>query len=187
MLAEQTELREGKPPIVAARVYNAGVFPARDVRVSLSLDGKPPIEKTVSIEGHSRQLVRFEAPVNEPGLYHGFVEVAASDDLPFDNRRWLAFQARVPDRVLLIDGEPGPSVFGNETYYLETALRLRLPGDPASASPSPFEPTRAAWGGPGSSLPDLTPFHVVILCNVPDVSDCRREHAGSLRRIRGES
>ncbi len=40
VLAEQTDLRDGKPVIVAARVFNAGVFPARDVRVRLSLDGQ---------------------------------------------------------------------------------------------------------------------------------------------------
>ena len=74
--------------------------------------------------GHSRQLVRFEVPIGQPGLYHGFVEVGGGDDLPFDDRRWLAFEARRPDRVLLVNGEPGPSVYGNETYYLETALRL---------------------------------------------------------------
>ena len=26
------------------------------------------------------------------------------------------------------------------------------------------------WGGQGSSLPDLAPFHVVVLCNVADIS-----------------
>ena len=160
-----------------------GVFPARDVRVSLSLNGKPPIEKTLSIDGHSRQLVRFEAPVNEPGLYHGFVEVAASDDLLFDNRRWLAFQARRPDRVLLIDGQPGPSVFGNETYYLETALRLRLPGDPAAASPSPFEPTRAAMGRPGQLAGRSEPVSRRHPVQCARRVHCRREHARALRRI----
>jgi Aerotolerance regulator N-terminal len=170
VLAERTELKGGNPPVIAARVYNAGVFPARDVRVSLSLNGKPSVEKTVSIDGRSRQLVRFEAPITEPGIYQGFVEVAAHDDLPFDNRRWLAFQARHLERVLLIDGQPGPSVFANESYYLETALRLRVPGDESKESPSPYEPTRVAWNGPGGSLPDLSPFHVVTLCNVPDIA-----------------
>jgi Aerotolerance regulator N-terminal/von Willebrand factor type A domain len=180
LLAERTELKDGKPLSVAARVFNAGVFPARDVPVSLSLDGEPAIEKTVSIDGHSRQLVRFEVPIKEPGLYHGSVEVAAPDDLNFDNRRWFAFDARLPDQVLLIDGEPGPSVFGNETYYLETALRLRLPGDVAAVSPSPYEPTRVPWAAQGGSLPDLSPFHVVGLCNVPDISPA---DAGALARF----
>ena len=47
VLAEQTDLRAAQPVTVAARVFNAGVFPARDVRVRLSLEGKPPVEKTV--------------------------------------------------------------------------------------------------------------------------------------------
>ena len=102
---------------------------------------------------------------------HGFVEVAGGDDLPFDDRRWLAFEARLPDRVLLIDGEPGPSVFGNETYYLETALRLRLPGEESKASPTPYEPVRHGLGRPRRvTLPDLNPFRVVALCNVADIS-----------------
>ncbi len=180
VLAEQTDLRDGKPVIVTARVFNAGVFPARDVQRQAVARGKPPIEKTVSIDGHSRQLVRFEVPVKEPGLYHGFVEVAGNDDLPFDDRRWLAFRGPPPDRVLLIDGEPGPSVFGNETYYLETALRLRLPGDEPAASASPYEPTRIPWSGQGSSLPDLSPFRVVALCNVADISPA---DAGALARF----
>jgi Aerotolerance regulator N-terminal len=180
VLTEQTELKGGKPVTVVARVFNAGILPARDVRVSLSLEGMPPIQKTVSLDGRSRRLVRFDAPVKEAGLYHGSIEVAAADDLTFDNRRWLAFQARVPDRVLLIDGEPGPSVFGNETYYLETALRLRLPDDQPAASSSPYEPTRVPWGGQGVALPDLNPYHVVALCNVPDVSAA---DAGALSRF----
>jgi hypothetical protein len=114
--------------------------------------------------------VRFEVPITEPGLYHGFVEVAGGDDLPFDDRRWLAFDARRPDRVLLIDGEPGPSVYGSETYYLETALRLKLPGDLSTASATPYEPAHVSWNGQGSPLGDLSPFRVVALCNVAEIS-----------------
>jgi hypothetical protein len=170
VVADQTNLHESKPVSVAARVFNAGLFPAPDIRVRLSLDGRAPIERTATLAGHSRHLVRFEVPINEPGLYHGFVEVAGGDDLPFDDRRWLAFDARRPDRVLLIDGEPGPSVYGNETYYLETALRLKLPGDQSTTSATPYEPTHIAWRGQGSSLADLSPFRVVALCNVAEIS-----------------
>ena len=111
-------------------------------------------------------------------LYRGFVEIAGGDDLPFDDRRWLAFDVRRPDQVLLVDGQPGASVFGNETYYLETALRLRLPDEESKASPTPFAPVRQAWSGPGGTLPDLSPFRVVALCNVADVSPAA---AGALR------
>ena len=101
----------------------------------------------VDIEGRSRRVVRFEVLLAEPGLYQGYVEAAGKDDLPFDDRRYLAFDARRTDRVLLVDGQPGPSVFGNETYYLETALRLRLPGDESTRSPTAYEPVRQPWTG----------------------------------------
>jgi hypothetical protein len=178
VVAEQTDLRGGRPVTVAARVFNAGAFRARDVRVRLSLEGRPAVERTATLDAHSRQLIRFEVPIDQPGLYHGFVEVVGGDDLRFDDRRWLAFEARRPDRVLLVDGEPGPSIYGNETYYLETALRLKLPDDQSTASPTPYEPTRLARGGRRSSLPELGPFAVVALCNVADVSSA---DVGSLR------
>jgi hypothetical protein len=168
--AEPTDLRDGKPASVAARVFNASLLPARDVRVKLSLERLRPIEQTVTVAGHERRLVRFEVPVREPGLLHGYVEVAAGDDLPFDDRRWLAFPIRRPDRVLLVDGEPGPSVFGNETYFLEMALRLALPGQDPKASTTPYVPEHLAWNGASSPLPSLAPFRVVALCNVPDLS-----------------
>jgi hypothetical protein len=176
--ATQTTLRGGRPVTVAARVLNAGAFRARDVRVRLALAGRPAVERAATLDAHSRQLVRFDVPIDRPGLYHGFVEVGGGDDLPFDDRRWLAFEVRRPDRVLLIDGEPGPSIYGNETYYLETALRLKPPGDESTTSPTPYEPTRLAWGGRGGTLPALSPFAVVALCNVADVSPAV---AGSLR------
>jgi len=92
------------------------------------------------------------------------------DDLRFDDRRWLAFEARPSDQVLLIDGEPGSSVYGNETYYLETALRLKLPGDESTTSATPYEPTHVSWSGLGSALGDLSSFRVVALCNVAEIS-----------------
>jgi hypothetical protein len=180
VVAERTDLRDGKPVTLAARIFNAGVLPARDVRIRLALEGQPAIEKIATLVGRSRQLVRFEVPIKEPRLYHGFVGVVGGDDLPFDDRRFLAFDARLPDRVLLIDGEPGPSVYGNETYYLETALRLKLPGDDKATSATPYEPTHVALSAAGSSLPDLSPFRVAALCNVAELSPAE---AGSLARF----
>jgi hypothetical protein len=69
---------------------------------------------------------------------------------------------------LLVDGEPGSSVFGHETYYLETALRLALPGKGSALTP--YEPVRWALEA-GSHLPDLTSCDVVVLCNVAEVAN----------------
>ena len=143
--AEQTDLRKGQPVKITARIFNAGFFPGRDVPVRLELDGKIALEQTIAVQSRSRGLVHFDVPIDEPGLHSGFVEVRGDDELKFDDRRYVAFETRLPERVLLVDGNPGSSVFANETYYLETALRLGLPGDESKKAPdTPYEPVRVA-------------------------------------------
>ncbi|MGB7734213.1 MAG: BatA domain-containing protein, partial [Thermoguttaceae bacterium] len=163
----QPTIRPQEPIVVTAHVSNAGVLPAHDVQVRLCLQGNgtklADQSKTISIAPSSSQQVEFSALIDRPGLYQGFVEVVADDGFAVDNRRWLAFEARGADRILLVDGEPGSSVFGNETYYLEAALRLALPGKGSSLTP--YEPVRWALEA-GSRLPDLTSCGVVVLCNV---------------------
>jgi hypothetical protein len=169
--ADRAEIRRGEPFVVTAVVANTGLFVARDVSVRLTLSrGDTTLRRVekATVEPGATLPIRFVLETLTPGTYQGMVEVLADDDLPVDNARRLAFDARAPDPVLLLDGEPGRSVFQDETYYLESALRLRLPGQGPSATP--YEPTRAARGG-GEPLPDLGKFRVVIAANVADWSD----------------
>ena len=165
--AVDTLIRPKQPLVVTATVFNAGQFPAKKVQVRLVLEGDtgklPEQVETVDVAPTSRQTVRFTTSIHKPGVYKGHVELTSDDEFPLDNKRYLAIEARTPDRVLLVDGEPGPSVYANETYYLEAALRLRLPRKGSSLTP--YEPERLAWGQ-GSTLPDLRPFRLVVLCNV---------------------
>jgi hypothetical protein len=165
--ASQPTIRNQEPIILRARVSNAGVMPAHDVQVRLHLEGsgaRPADQsKTITIAPAASAEIDFSVPINLPGLYQGSVEVAADDGFPADNRRYLAFEARSADRLLLVDGEPGSSVYGNETYYLEMALRLALPGK--SSAMTPYEPERLVLEG-GTHLPELGPYRVVVLCNV---------------------
>ena len=168
--ASQTTLRGGQPVIVAAQVANLGLFPARDVAVRLVLEAEgASVDQTqkISVAPGANQAVSFSVPIEKPGQYQGYVEVSGDDGYPIDDRRWLAFEAQQPDRLLLVDGEPGASVFGNETYYLEAALRLAVAGQGAPLTP--FEPVRLALSGP-QSLPDLSEYRVVMLCNVAALS-----------------
>ena len=170
------DVRRGEPIEVSAVVANTGLFPARDVPVRLRLTGgggTAPIqaERKVSLDGGARRVVRFPLDAVRPGSYQGSVEVVAADEFLLDNTRWLAFEARATDRVLLLDGAPGESVFSNETYYLETALRLALPGKDRKASATPYEPVRLAWpSGSGGRLPALSGYPVAIACNVAEWS-----------------
>ena len=174
--AVQTLLRPGQPITVTARIFNAGAFPVRDVPVRLTLEGAgPPIEQVVSVGAVAYEEVRFTPAVQEPGIYTGVVEVTSEDEFPLDNRRWLAFEVRRPDRLLLVDGATGRTVYQNKTYYLEAALRLRLPdkGPPLT----PYEPIRLAWTE-GTVLPELDSYRAVVLCNVSALgeADIRRLH-----------
>jgi hypothetical protein len=163
--ADPAPFREKEPLTILAQVRNAGVFAAKEVHVRLSLEGTAKLEQTkkVSVPATGLQDVQFAVQLPKPGVYTGFLEVTDEDDFTLDNRRWLAFEARPADRLLLVDGEPGRTVYGNETYYLEAALRLRLgdKGDPVT----PYEPVRLAWGN-DASLPSLADYRVVALCNV---------------------
>jgi hypothetical protein len=165
-------IRPKQPLIVVANLLNAGQFPAKRVQARLILEGEteklPGQVETVDLAPTSRQSVRFSTSIQKPGLYKGYVEIVGADEFPLDNRRYLAIDARLPDRILLVDGEPGVSVYGDETYYLEAALRLRLPQKGGSITP--YEPERLAWAD-GATLPDLQKIRVVVLCNVASMDE----------------
>jgi hypothetical protein len=134
------------------------------VRLRLESAGIRPLEqtRTITLDPATSATVEFSLPIGQPGLFHGCVEVAADDGFAVDNRRYLAFEARAADRLLLVDGEPGTSVFSNETYYLETALRLALPGKGSELTP--YVPEHIVLDG-ATRLPNLEPYRVVALCN----------------------
>jgi hypothetical protein len=166
----QPTIRPQEPIAVSALISNSGVLPAHNIQVHLWLESDrvklADQSKTISIGPSASQQLDFSVLIDKPGFYQGFVEVAADDGFSIDNRRWLAFEARAADRILLVDGEAGSSVFANETYYLEAALRLALPGKGSTLTP--YEPVR--WSLENDSrLPDLTPCSVVVLCNVATI------------------
>jgi hypothetical protein len=164
--AVQVELRPGVPVALAVRVFNAGALPVNDVPVEIVLtgpQGKRKHEQTLTLGAGGRSSLEIPFEIEEPGLYQGYASVGREDSLPWDSRRWVAFEARRPDRVLLVDGEPGRTEYANETYYLETALRLTTPLGDAPART--FEVERLVWER-GEGFPDLEGFRVVILTNL---------------------
>lgn len=172
--ATVTELRPGEKIRVQVRVFNAGALPAKDVKVALELQGpqgRLNAQKSINLGGGGRQAIEFEFSIEQAGIYQGHAAITRDDDLAFDNRRWLAFDARHPDRILLVDGQQGRTVFQNETYYLETALRLRLP----QRTMRSFEIERIVWED-GDGFPNLAGFKAILMCNVGrwSAEDARR-------------
>ena len=69
--AEQTDLRKASRCGLTARVFNAGLFPARDVRVSLVLEGKSPMEQNITIAGPTPGAGPFDVPIDKPAFIPG--------------------------------------------------------------------------------------------------------------------
>ncbi|MBN1337278.1 MAG: VWA domain-containing protein [Deltaproteobacteria bacterium] len=102
--------------------------------------------------------VRFTVPPEVPG---GVASVALSGDrLASDDTHWFHLPRVGPSRVLVVDGDPGPTPIQSEVYFLERAL--------------------APWGGLGTGVrpevtaPDGVPdldlgqYRVVFLANVSE-------------------
>jgi hypothetical protein len=166
-----TEIRPDSPLGLRVVVRNHGALLARQVPVHCELegpDGPLQVSKDVDIAGHGSAVLDLPLAVKTDGLYKGHVDVAFDDVLALDNRRWVAFEGRHPDRVLLVDGDEGRSVFANETYFLETALRLRT--EESTGHTRSFEPERMAWES-GEGFPRLDGYRVIVLCNVRRLSE----------------
>ena len=76
-----------------------------------------------------------------------------------DDRFYYALRTVAPVRVLVVDGDPGTSLFDSEVFYLLSALQ------PSGALRRPlFYPKPVTWEGLGNER--LTDYQVIVLCNV---------------------
>lgn len=173
---EPQTVRPGEAASVAATVVNGSPLPLYKVPVKLhvEVDGKArDVERAIDLDGGASANVSFELADLPAGLCRGHVEAAVEDDLPFDNRRYLAVAVAPPTPVLVVDGAPGRANYDAETYFLQAALRLAPSGE--HFAKAPFNPQVFPFVA-GASLPDLGRARVVVLANVGDLSadDARR-------------
>ncbi len=168
--AVHTEIRPDAQVRVRVVVRNHGPLPARQLPVRCEIEGpagKLVATQQIDVAGHGSAVVEFPLEISQDGLYRGSVAVTIEDTLAIDNQRWIAFEARHPDRVLLIDGQEGRSLFTNETYFLETALRLRT--EESGGQTRSFETERIAWES-GEGFPRLDGYRAIVLANVRRLS-----------------
>jgi hypothetical protein len=166
----RTEIRPDSPIALRVVARNHGALLVRQAPISCQITGPTGrIEATehVDIAGQSSAVVDLPLNIKNDGVYHGVVTSAIDDALDVDNRRRVAFEARHPDRVLLVDGQEGRSIYASETYYLETALRLR---EESGGQMRSFEPERIVWES-GTGFPRLDGYRAVVLANVRRLSD----------------
>jgi hypothetical protein len=168
--ATHTEIRPDSQAKLRVVVRNYGAVAAKQVAVKCHLfgpTGQLTAARPVDVAGQGNAIVELPLPVQQDGLYRGEVALQNADAFALDDRRHVAFEARHPDRVLLVDGQEGRSVFSSETYFLETALRLQT--EEANGQLRSFEPERIVWEA-GKGFPRLAGYRAIVLANVRRLS-----------------
>lgn len=154
----------GGEAVLRAEVANYGPDTASGISVHFLVDGfrqqKTPVP-TIAPGGTAP--VEFRHTFRSPGVHTVSVELEP-DNLPRDDRRFIALDARESVNVLLVDGEPGAEAFSGETDYLRRSLR---PGDDAGLSL--FLPEVVTVEG--FSGADLPRYDAVVLANVERLSE----------------
>ena len=170
--------RPGEPASITATVLNASPLPIAKCPVRLHIEAsgqKRNLERTVDLDGGASAVVEFPLGELPEGLWRGNVEAATGDELPFDDRRFLALSVAPPSRVLLVDGNPGRVPYEAATYFLQAALRLAPTGERYARSP--FDPRTVTLAG-GAVLPDLEKTEAVVLADVDDLGAADAQRLG---------
>jgi hypothetical protein len=186
-------VRPGESVTVTASVLNVSPLPISKCPVRLHLAaGKEvrDLKGTVDVEGGASANLTLKLNELPEGIWRGHVEASTADDLPFDDRRFLAISVAPPARLLLVDGDARKAVYESETYFLQAALRLAPTGERYAKSPFDVRTVELAAGG---DLPDLSKTEAVVLANVEDLGsqDAKRlgefvERGGGLLVFTGD-
>ena len=100
------------------------------------------------------------------GLWRGHVEASADDELPFDDRRFLAFSVAPPGACAGRGWRPWPSpVSSRKPTSSRPRCGWRRTGE--HYAKTPFDPRTVELVG-GTGLPDLEKTEAVVLANVED-------------------
>ncbi len=146
-LAAEPAPEEGAQGIaVIAEIANFSPEPARNLGVTLALDGAQVARGFVDVPAAGRARKRFVL-TTAGGSAHEAEVAIDKDSFPLDDRRACLVEASRGLRVLLVDGDPRTVRTEDETFFLEAALRAggsgfsvtnTLPDDLASRDLSGF-------------------------------------------------
>ena len=154
----------GANVLVRGVIRNFGSSEAQGVRARLTVDGRLGPETTDDLPPDEEHPVVFRQQFTTPGDH--VVELTVDDDpLTLDNRRWLVVPVRESLGVLLVDGHYKSEPYQAETDYLAQAL------SPTESSPGQTGPIHVEVVSESQlSRRELTPYDVVVLCNVAQFS-----------------
>jgi hypothetical protein len=156
-IAEQPFIEQA-PLALTAVVRNHGAETLRNLRIDLLLGQQNAGQQLVHLRPNERLSVPFRIAAPAAGLHWGSIRLAG-DHFAADDHFYFALRTVLPARVLVVDGDPGTSLFNSEIFYLTSALQ------PQGALGQPlFHLTPVTWEGLAKE--NLTAYNVIVLCNV---------------------
>ena len=158
---------EQTPLDLTVLVRNRSHEPVRSLRVDLLIGGEAVGQQLTDLAVDEEVAVPFRIVAPEAGLHWGEIRLQG-DAFAEDDRFYIALQTVAPARVLVVDGDPGTSLFESETFYLLSALQPR-----GSLGPPLFHPKPVVWEGLEQER--LGDYSVIVLCNVEALSQQVRQ------------
>ena len=195
----RTWVRPGETAQVRASISHAGAFTLTDIPVkwevrrtvsNAPLAQQPrsndvPLKadftkrERIKLEPGKTFVLEIELPPLTEGLWQGRVTVEYDDDLAFDNQRYFAIAAAPAYQVLIVNGATTENSLDDETFFLESTLRLAGPSE--TFADSPFSPAVIRYDD-STSLPSLADYQVVVLVNVKTLQDSDAGRLGTFVR-----
>ncbi len=161
----------GQQLAVRANLRNYGQASAENARVILKIDGKEYSVSQVALSASSVMQTLFPCSFEQPGSHVIEFEVVVNDPLESDNHFAAAVTIWDQINVLLVDGDPSSQPLAGETDFLSVALtpysfgRLKL---------SDLVQTQTVTADK-LTADKLAGFRVIVLANVPRLSDSQLE------------
>lgn len=147
-----------------ATVRNHGAMQLSDVVLNIFVDGAKQGSYTLTLPAHDVLRQSFYHTFREPGAHAVTVELEP-DALSQDNKRSLALDVREALKVLMVNGEKGPTMQTDEVMALKAALN---PSTDATDKRWVFSITEVLENG--FSREDPRRYDLVVLANVETIS-----------------
>jgi len=183
MELESRLLATGLPIRMIVEVTNYGSSSADDLVLQAHREGRIlRRERLARLEPRRSMVASTTVEFSTPGTHLIEARVArrAADVLAEDDVRYLSIDVREATPVLLVDGQPGTTRLAGQAGYLALALAPTL--DTTGLDATVLGPADAARTRPTLTVPKvisepelggepLEQYDVVILCNVPRLSE----------------
>lgn len=153
---------EGVPLEITAVLRNRSAEARRSVRVDLIVDQRKVGQQLVDLRPDEQVAVPFRITAPKGGLHRGEIRLE-EDALPDDDHFYFGLRTLAPARILIVDGDPGPSLFESEIFYLMQALQPFT-----TLQQALFYPTPVPWEGIDRER--FEDYEVIVMCNVEVVS-----------------